>query len=149
MATIVCSADHWFEKLAGYQFDPAQLPAAHNACLRKFINVCGSAQHSSQQVTILRGIPGSGKSTFIKAHPQLAIVVDNTSPHATNVAPYWAVASAYGLSCKIITLRCDPVVAAARCQHGVPADRIATMAVLMEEQEKLFPPWWTNEIVLS
>jgi len=160
MATQVCSADHfWIQPDGSYKWEGARLPEAHAACMRKFIGLVKKENAlgrvglipTQPQVTILRGVPGSGKSTFIKANPQLGIVVDNVSLHVADVAPYCAVAQAYGLSVKIITIYCDPRKAGARNQHGVPPERVVTMydALLQSDAKEYWPAWWDMARVVS
>lgn len=151
MATQICSADHFFVKPNGkYVWDPTRLPEAHAACMRKFITLVRAAPVGSV-VTILRGVPGSGKSTFIRANPQLGIVVDNVSLRVADVAPYVAVAQAYGLTAKIITIYCDPKVAGPRNKHGVPPDRVVSMYADLEisDATEYWPPWWDRAQVVS
>lgn len=101
-APIVCSADHFFEREGEYKFDPSKLPEAHAACLRKF------ASHVALQAF----------ST---------IIVDNTNTTEVEIAPYYALAKAYGYNVKIVRMKCAPEVAHARNVHGVPLPAIKAM----------------------
>jgi predicted kinase len=149
---MVCSADHFFLDAAGkYNFDPRKLPEAHAACLRKFVTLCQTAAPLSK-VTILRGVPGSGKSTYIKGSVlNLGIIVDNTCTTLSEVAPYAALALAYNLVLQIVTIHCDPVEAGRRNIHGVPVEVVEKMAQRMADSDKneMWPPWWNHTLVVS
>lgn len=75
------------------------------------------------------------------------IIIDNTNCRAYEIAPYVQAANAYGLSHEIVTVLCDPAVAAARNVHGVPAATIWAMhqAILTEH----LPPFWNHAQILS
>lgn len=119
-ATVV-SADHFFEKSGTYQFNPAQLPEAHGECLRKFVEaVQAKAGH---------------------------VVVDNTGTSIAEVAPYAALALAYGGELEIVTVLCDATVAAARNVHGVPPEAVAAMDRRLKEETTRLPPWWPHRTV--
>jgi hypothetical protein len=119
---IVCSADHHFTDDDGvYRFDPTQLPEAHGACLRKFAGYAAI------------GGPGD---------PDL--VVDNTNTTVAEIAPYAALALAYGHELLVVTVECDPAVAAARNTHGVPEAAVKRMAASLAARQ--LPPWWKHEV---
>lgn len=109
------SADHYF--LAHeYAFKASELPKAHAYCLRNFIR-------------------------FVEGGADL-VVVDNTNTTAVEIAPYMAIAQAYGYEAEIHRLLCDTEVAAQRNVHGVPANSIRAMASRMRESRTAFPPRW-------
>lgn len=115
---VVVSADDYFVGSDGsYKFDPKKLPAAHGDCLRRFV-------------------------THLDANHR-GVVVDNTNTTAVEVAPYAALALAYGRDLRIITVVCDPVIAAARNIHGVSLDAVKAMHNRLMCAE--FPPWWPHE----
>ena len=121
-AAVVASADHYFMVDGEYRFNPALLGEAHGACVRRVIE---SAQS---------GAP--------------LIVVDNTSLSVAEIAPYVAIAQAYGYDAEIITLRCDPVTAANRNIHGVPAEVILKrMVPAMAAGEAGIMPWWKHRVI--
>jgi len=119
---VVASADQYFMVGEEYRFNPALLGEAHGACCR---TVIGALQ--------------AGESL---------VVVDNTAISVAEVAPYVLLAQAYGYAVEIVTLRCDPAVAAARNTHGVPADVILKrIAPAMAAAEAQLPPWWKHRVV--
>ena len=121
-ATIV-SADHFFLDAEGeYKFDPARLADAHAACLRRFIDELTS--------------PSSE-----------LLIVDNTNASVAEMAPYMAVASAFGAPAEIIEVACDPAVAAARNIHSVPADVVTRIHDTIRINDALIPAWWKRTIL--
>jgi predicted kinase len=120
----VCSADHWFERNGSYQFNPIQLPQAHGACLRRF----------TETVQAWEGC---------EASPDV-LVVDNTNTSVTELAPYYAIATAYGASVKLVQFHCDPNIAAMRNSHGVPLAGVLRMHAAIHE--RILPPFWSLEV---
>lgn len=114
------SADHHFIGLDGvYRFNPAELGEAHGSCLRAFARRC--------------------------ATPDCAeLVVDNTNTTPTEVAPYYALAQAYGHEVRIIYVPCAPEVGAARNLHGVPIEGCRAMHGRLTHFEGAMPPWWNR-----
>lgn len=118
----VCSADAFFTDAKGvYRFNPAELGEAHGGCFRAAVTQCQ------------RG------SAFV--------VIDNTNLSVAECAPYVLMGQAYGYDVEIITLRCDPAVAAARNVHGVPSERVAAMALALDAASATFPPWWAHRVI--
>jgi predicted kinase len=119
---VVCSADHYFTDGAGhYHFDAAQLSAAHNRSLRCFIDHCQNS------------VP--------------VVVCDNTNTTIAEVAPYAAVAMAYGYELQVVVLLCEPEIAAARNVHGVGLKACQAMARRLEDCQ--FPRWWPHVLVAA
>lgn len=116
---VVCSADHFFMKNGRYDFNPALLGQAHAACLKKFAEALQS------------GAP--------------EVVVDNTNISTLELAPYVALAAAYGVHCAVITVHCHPEVAHSRNTHGVPLHAVQRMAEALQKRE--LPPYWDVEVV--
>lgn len=142
---VVVSADDFFMVDGEYKFDPSKLPEAHSKCLRGFVSFLqDNGVGKVRKVTILRGIPGSGKSTFVNQHLSMMgdLVVDNTNTSVAEIAPYAALALAYGADLEIITLDVDPSVA--QNVHGVPLEGVQRMAARMAEETPRLPPWWPN-----
>lgn len=124
---LVCSADHFFMKNGKYEFDKTKIGQAHAECLKKFV------------VMVAQG----GAAMF---HAD-TIVVDNTNINATEIAPYAALALAYGWELEIITLDVDPAISAARNVHEVPASTVKRMHKQMEYGAKNFPSYWKHTII--
>jgi len=121
-ATVV-SADHYFLNSDGvYKFDPTKIADAHNACLRRFLE---ELQNPSSEL----------------------IIVDNTNASIAEMAPYMALAGAFGVPAKIIEIECAPTTAAARNVHGVPAESVQKIHDVMCENTALLPPWWKRTVL--
>jgi predicted kinase len=115
------AADDLFTKPDGsWEFDPSKLGEAHAACLRRFIGLASTRSAGE-------------------------VVVHNTNSSIAELAPYAAVALAYGCELDIVTLVCDPAVAAARNVHGVPPERVLAMHEALAKRE--VPPWWPHRYV--
>lgn len=126
---VSCSADDFFGK--PYKFDPKKLPEAHASCLLKFLDIVqGNALGEAEM-----RVPG--------------VVVDNTNTTIAELAPYCALALAYGHELQIKVMMCDPILAAKRQVHGVPKEKVIQAYERMLEQIKLFPPWWPVEMVVT
>lgn len=122
----VCSADHYFMVDGEYRFDPSKLPQAHGSCLKQFVSCLQGRLPDGQPPTV---------------------VVDNTNTTVAEVAPYAALALAYGYDLRIEILKVDPEVAAARNLHGVPLAGIVKMAERLATLKDSLPPWWPCEEV--
>lgn len=116
-----CSADDFFMEAGGYKFNPSKLGEAHGQCLRKFV------------VFLTNKVP--------------LVVVDNTNTSVIEIAPYAALALAYGYELEIKILKVDVETAAARNLHGVPKNAIVKMAERLAGLKEALPPWWPCEIV--
>lgn len=98
----VCSADHYFMNGGVYQFDPAKLSDAHEYCFNKF---CDALERGDEQ-----------------------IVIDNTNIKAWEMSRYIRYIEEFGdYKLRILRMVCDWDVAANRCIHNVPAEKIAKM----------------------
>lgn len=121
------SADDYFlqwEERSGrfvYRFEAAELPNAHASCLRRFV------------------------SAITTRNP--AIVVDNTNTTAAEIAPYAALALAFGYELQVITLKCDPTKAYERNIHGVPLAAVEAMHRRLEATMASLPPWWPLTVI--
>lgn len=108
--TEVFSADSFFVHSNGcYRFDPDKLAQAHAHCLKTFTErlmelTCNNS--SSSPVTL---------------------VVDNTNICAWEIAPYYSLASAFGIPVRIVRLIADPEKAYSRNIHGVKRERVEAM----------------------
>lgn len=99
----VVSADHYFTDRSGsYAFSVALLGEAHAACLRRFLDeVQGGTAH---------------------------VIVDNTNTTIAEIAPYVAIAQAYGYEVEIRTMHArsiDLESCAQRNTHGVSLEAIS------------------------
>ena len=120
---IFSTDDAFLNEAKVYEFDFRRLGEAHGTCLRKF-------------------------TSFIQNVDDLVpVVVDNTNTSVSEVAPYAALALAYGHTLSIVTLLCDPAVAAARNTHGVPEKSVLAMDKRLREEGKLLPPYWPHEVL--
>jgi len=113
----VCSADNFFmsaddQGILHYQFNPAQLSAAHDECFREFKNAC-----------------------LVRTED---IVVDNTNTRLWEMSPYVMLARSYGYALRIVHVVGDPEKCAKRNVHGVPLASIKRMAETFEPT----PPFW-------
>ena len=97
------------------KFNGHLLPQSHAACLRNFVGFL-----LNSEVDIL--------------------VVDNTNTTVTEIAPYAALALAYGWELEIIKFNVDVEVAAKRNVHGVPEKGVAAQAARIKQLQ--LPPWW-------
>jgi predicted kinase len=111
---VVCSADKFPGLYVDGELQFAKLSDAHNACLREFT------------VALLEGAP--------------VIVVDNTNTTATEIAPYAAMALAFGAKLQILTIECDVEIAHGRNLHNVPRGGVEAQAARLESRD--LPPWW-------
>jgi predicted kinase len=116
---VVCSADHYFMVDGEYRFDFTKLGAAHGACLRKFTETLREARAD-------------------------VLVVDNTNTSELELAPYVALAAAYSAPVEIVTVLCDPAIAAARNTHGVPEAGVRRMDAALRSRE--LPPFWNVKL---
>ncbi len=116
----VCSADDFFLDSKGfYYFLASLLPVAHGKCLRTFVEDLQNPNLTTD------------------------IVVDNTNTTVAEIAPYAALALAYGAELQIVTLMCDVETATARNTHNVPHGAIVRMATNLASRE--LPPWWSHK----
>lgn len=121
---LVCSADHFFMDAAGnYNFDPSLLSEAHAACLRKF-SACVISHYDMPD--------GVG-----------TLIVDNTNTTTAELAPYAALALAYGHDLEIIMIEADPEKAYRRNRHRVPDRVVADQDRRLKKLGEELPRWWT------
>lgn len=105
-----------------YKFNRSRLGEGHATCLKKFTQFIQNVDDA------------------------IPLVVDNTSTSVSEVAPYAALAAAFGHSLRIITFICDPVVAHKRNTHGVPFETIFFMDRRLRDESALLPPYWPHTI---
>lgn len=128
--TSVHSADDFFYDQDGkYNFDPSKLGQAHGACLRSFIHGCRAGWRAKE----------SGGNIEATTTPIIE-VVDNTNLSVEEIAPYYAVAQAYGYEVELITLHIDVYTAAERNKHGVSLRAIENMYKKLQARQ--LPRFW-------
>lgn len=127
-SAIVVSADYYFVNVVtgNYEFNSELLGEAHANCLRSYIDT----------VVVWNNNVEDG-----------VLVVDNTNCTVAEIAPYAAIATAYGHKLKIICLDIDPKVAAARNLHGVDELNVMMMAERIKNSSKDLPPYWQREVI--
>lgn len=114
----VYSADDFFIDHKGlYKFNPSKLGDAHGQCLRDFIADVSAGDDDA------------------------IVVVNNTNTTAIEIAPYYAVAQAFGAQVQLVTLLAPPDVCAARNIHGVPLAACVAMDKRLRSRE--LPPFWS------
>jgi hypothetical protein len=124
--TIVVSADHYMlDENEEYAFDFSRLQECHGKCLTRYVNL---VQHAAGN----NGID--------------AVIVDNTNGSLWEVSPYAQLALAYGHRLKVITLICDPAVAAGRSIHGTPASIILAKDLQIRKTAAKMSSRWNQEI---
>lgn len=117
----IVSADDFFMQTGEYHFDGEKLSQAHQSCWRAFYEAI------SQKEPL--------------------VIVDNTNTAAFEISPYVLPSEANGYEVSIITLMCDPAVAAARNIHHVPLQTVERMAKRLNEHTKLMPTRWKHQII--
>lgn len=128
---VVCSADHYFIRQGTYAFDSRKLGEAHGECLRKYV---GELQTIALEL--------DSKGLRLNFCEEKIVVVDNTNTSIAEVAPYVALANAYGHDCEVIILQEDPVVAYKRNQHAVPLKSVMGQFDRLRGLEKSLPRHW-------
>lgn len=129
-STVIYSTDEFFMRAGVYTFDASKLSAAHAWCLRLFIDSCRSEYEAAQFL-----YPGEEPYIWPKLY-----IIDNTNTSVVELAPYVAIAQAYGLDVEIHELVVDVEAAHARSLHGVPLEAMQKMHDRM--QSEALPPWW-------
>jgi predicted kinase len=106
---VIHSADNFFMLSGEYKFDARKLSEAHGACLRGYV------YYVSDPLSLRDG-----------SNPPVQ-VVDNTNTTLDEIAPYYALARAYGYDVELITLHVDTRLAVERTTHNVPRGAIEAM----------------------
>lgn len=121
--TEIFSADSYFIDSTGvYRFDPEKLSQAHCQCLRNFTErliQLATAETDTCPVTL---------------------VVDNTNICAWEIAPYYSLATAYGVRVRIVRLLAEAPEAHARNIHGVQREKVEKMAQRLSGSD--LPSFW-------
>ena len=123
----VLSTDDFFFDGKKYKFDPERLAEAFDRNLREFLDT----------------IWDFGKRD---AYNHI-IFVSNTSARVAEIAPYYAIAKAYGFAPTIVTIDISVETALERNVHDVPKATIEKTHKLMQDEEKMFPRWWDHLLI--
>lgn len=117
---VYASADDYFMVNGEYKFDPKYLNAAHGGCLQKYTDA-------------------------VKLK-DVHVIVDNTNCSLAEVAPYAALASAYGQEIHIITMLVPAELCWQRNKHKVPFANIAKQEINLRQSIAEWPPWFPQQI---
>jgi predicted kinase len=111
----VVSADAYHTKNGIYDYKPEKAGEAHASCLRQFLD-------------------------FVQAGDS-DVIVDNTNVSMYQVAPYIAIAKAYGyeIDCFVFS-KADPEECFKRTLHGVPIKTVFHMYYEMHNLIRTWPP---------
>lgn len=133
----VFSADNYFSTKEGeYKFDPAKLGEAHASCLRGFTQYCIGQERAERN-------DGAEKTKTV------TIYVDNTNCAVVDLAPYAAIAQAYGHEVLIITLLVDMNDALKRNVHGVSEKTIRAQNDTLYSELELVPRRWKQIVLME
>lgn len=123
------SADDYWIKDGVYLFNPIKLEEAHSWNFKRFLD----------------------KLHYNSISPVLdqsdTLIVDNTNITLVELTPYVRACQAYGLEFEIITIWCDPLLAANRNQHKVPIGSI--MKRYGELLREPLPASWKQSHILN
>lgn len=123
----IFSADHFFMERGVYIFNYKKLDAAHNQCFRQFVEAAVAPP------------PETG-------HDEV-LIVDNTNTTVLEMSPYVRIAKSFGLSFEVVTIDCPVEIAAARCIHAVPANRVQAMFDRLKNNQ--VPKDWPHRVIQS
>lgn len=106
-ATVIASADHFFERNGEYKWEANKVIVAHRVCQRTYMKAL-----ENQTVR--------------------TIVLDNTNVKSREVKDYITQANRFGIIPTMVFIVCDPEIAILRNKHNVPAHTIRNMAQAMK-----------------
>lgn len=109
-----------------YVYNPKDNAKMHGACIRRFIDFANEER--------------GGPSPAI-------LVSDNTNVTVQEIAPYGAIANAYGWSPVVVTVEADPELAAHRNLHGVPHEKVLAMHDRLQRSMRFIPSDWKTVTV--
>lgn len=115
----IVSADDYHMRDGVYRFDATKLGEAHGQCMRNFVE-------------------------SLQAKVEL-IVVDNVNSRELSIAPYMALAKAYGYEATILRVICGFDKAHARGTHGASLEQSARWHG--DIFTRTLPSWWKVETV--
>jgi len=127
------SADDYFMRDGEYAFDPAELTAAHDACFRRFVQLCQGVLYPDVDLDV--------------------IAVSNTNTCLFEMSPYLMYARYEKLDIEIVEIgytdevvhelgKTVPELCASKNVHGVPLEGIQRMY----ERWESVPPFWPKPI---
>jgi predicted kinase len=120
---VICCADDFFvDKQGVYIFDSSKLGSAHNRCLRKFAKCLVQNQENE-------GL----------------LIVSNTNTTTQEMLPYVKLAQAFEVPFEVITINCDPALAAVRNSHGVPTHKVYEMDKRLKSAS--IPKDWNHTVI--
>ena len=115
---VICSADAFMRNASGaYEFKPQRIGECHNRCLRTFVEA-------------------------LQTDWPADVIVDNTNCSLAEVAPYIAVARAFGVEPTVEVVEMSVVDGYARNVHGVPFATVEAMSNNLDQMIKTWPPFW-------
>lgn len=121
----VCSADLYFLDREGkYMFDASELGEAHSASVRTFVDLCQSIGYDE-------------------------VFVDNTNLSLEEIAPYYALAKAYGHSVRVVQVYAPVETCIARNVHGVPEATVRKMHARFTKflDQGHLPVYWDFDVL--
>jgi len=128
---MIYSANAFFQFGDEYRFDASQLGEAHGGCLSEFST--DLAQHLADPTD-----------------PTEVFIVDNTNSTLVEIAPYYALAQAYGHDVVFHLFRGNRHVVEhiwhPRNIHGVPLNACLKIAGRIWNLPESFPPFWKFEL---
>jgi len=133
-ATVLSTDDFWINLAGEYIFDIKKHGEAHAWNLRRFVDF----------VTYWGNI---AEEDFDASMQDVTVVVDNTNTTVAELAPYAAVANAFGFNVEIITLDVDVDVAHPRNVHNVPQPTVHGQRRNMVANNGYIPKWWKHTII--
>lgn len=75
------------------------------------------------------------------------VIIDNTNTTLAEIAPYYAVAQAFGADVQVVTLDVLQSVAFKRNTHGVPEKAHMAQHLRLLATNVDFPPYWKHTII--
>jgi len=114
----IVSADIYFMREGEYRFDASKLPLAHASCLKRFIYLLMDYAD---------------------------VIVDNPNTTIAEVAPYIAIAQAYGYDVVVKVMRKLPLSeCVARATHGNSEDNIWDQMMRIDAMMRTWPRHFPN-----
>jgi predicted kinase len=133
-ATVLSTDDFWLDAEGKYNFDPKKAGEAHAWNLRRFVDFV-KYWYEVQEDEV----------DDCKA--DVTVVVDNTNTTVAELAPYAAVAGAFGFNVEIITIDVTTDIAHPRNVHSVPQPVVHGQRRNLVANNGYIPKWWKHKIV--